>query len=58
MTEINTEDRRYKSYRTTINDPILVSATEKVQRDTGLTDSEILKNSLTYLEQEGEIKLQ
>ena len=52
------QDRAFKSFRLTISDSVLIEAIEDIQRETGRSDSDILKESLLlYLQEQEKIEL-
>jgi len=48
----------YKNFRLTIGNPILVEATEELQRKTGMSEREIAKEAIIdYLGEKNQIKI-
>jgi hypothetical protein len=55
----NSDGKAFKSFRTTLSNPVLVQAVEQVQVDTGMSEREIARESIIqYLEEKEQIKLE
>ena len=52
------DENAFKSFRTTLSNPVLVEAVESVQRDTGMSKRELNREAIiSYLEEKEQIEL-